>query len=239
MDINTLLTERMNFNNSLFSMSFPDIVNYIEKNPSTIPKVDWDLFTNFNIRISKNIDSYPELILRHPNWPWKFDIKQIQNELSRKISELNRLSRPSMTMTERKSNNDNWIDKVINSMEKLCEIQNKIKSEETKNILSEINQLKKEEKKEEKKEKKEIRQEIIKQNVMMQIANEEMPPEDVGEMKPEKFVHESDEESNDFSNEDPGDINDKDEDLIGDEDFFLRPIPNMDTYCARFNFFKK
>jgi hypothetical protein len=210
MDINTLLSERMNFNNFLFSMSFPDIVNYLEKNPSTMSKVEWDLFANSSIRTSKNIDSYPELILKHSNWPWRFNIKQIQESLTRKISELNRLSKPKMALSltsssfassvsSTKVSNDNWIDKVINSMEKLCEIQNKIKVQDSQIIINELKQ-------EQKEEKKILKEEFIMENTVLQIINEEMPPDDIGELKMEKFLHESDDESDDFEEENPRDI---------------------------------
>jgi hypothetical protein len=175
MDINTLLSERMTFNNFLFSMSFPDIVNYLEKNPSAMSKVEWDLFTNSKIRTSKNIDSYPELILKHSNWPWRFNISQIQNELSRKISELSRLSKPSVKpMSSVKIEKDNWIDKVINSMEKLCEIQNKIKIQDSQIIINEI----KKEEQEIKREREKFTGNIAGQQSLSRIISEEMPPED-------------------------------------------------------------
>jgi type III secretory pathway component EscV len=159
-------------------MSFPDIVNYLERNPSAMSKVEWDLFTNSKIRASKNIDSYPELILKHSNWPWRFNIKQIQDELSRKISELSKLSKPKTTkpssssVSSVKVSNDNWVDKVINSMEKLCEIQNKIKIQESQIIINQI-------KKEVKEEVKEDKTNIIRQQILSRIINEEMPPDDV------------------------------------------------------------
>jgi hypothetical protein len=204
MDINTLLSERMTFNNFLFSMSFPDIINYLEKNPSTMSKVEWDLFTNSSIRTSKNIDNYPELILKHSNWPWRFNIKQIQDTLNRKISELSRLTKPSkitLSAPINKVSNDNWIDKVINSMEKLCEIQNKIKIQDSQIIINEIKQEKKEEKKI-------LKEEFVIENIVSQIINEEIPPDDIEELKIEKFLHESDDESDDFEEEDPKDIDD-------------------------------
>ena len=206
MDINTFLSERMTFNNFLFSMSFPDIVNYLERNPSAMSKVEWDLFTNSKIRTSKNIDSYPELILKHSNWPWRFNIKQIQDELSRKISELSRLSKskttkPSLSsVSSSKVSNDNWIDKIINSMEKLCEIQEKMKVQDSEIIINEI-------KKEQKQEQKILKEDFIIQNVVSQIINEQMPPDDIDEIKVEKFLHESDDESDDFEEEDSRDIN--------------------------------
>ena len=184
MDINTLLSERMTFNNFLFSMSFPDIINYLEKNPSAMSKVEWDLFTNSKIRTSKNIDSYPELILKHSNWPWRFNISQIQNELSRKISELSRLSKPSTNLSSNgsiskpmssvKIEKENWVDKVINSMEKLCEIQNKIKIQDSQIIINEI----KKEEQEIKKEREKFTGNIAGQQILSRIINEEMPPED-------------------------------------------------------------
>jgi putative ribosome biogenesis GTPase RsgA len=183
MDINTLLTERMNFNNSLFSMSFPDIVEYIEKNPNQIVNVDWDLFTNPSIRISKNIDDYPEIILKHLNWPWKFNIKQIQTELSRKISELNRLVGKS---TYDKPNNENWLDKILVSMEKLCESQNKQNMVYLNKIQEEID-----------KEEKEEKEESYVESVVKAIMTEEMPPEKVNfsvDNNPKNFKFEDEED---------------------------------------------
>lgn len=220
MDINTLLSERLNFNNFLFSMSFPDIVNYIEKNPKDIPKVEWDLFTNPSVRISKNIDNYPELILRHPNWPWRFNISQVQNELNRKITELNRLSKPKTSSMLSVSNNqkDNWIDKIINSMEKLCEIQNKIKIQDSEILLKQFKKDETIEKKIIDKKKKNEKQNLVLQEAMIAIANQEMPPDDVGDLKMEKLFHESDEESDDFEEEDSMD---------------------MDEYCAKIGYYPK
>jgi hypothetical protein len=175
MDINTFLSERMTFNNFLFSMSFPDIVNYLERNPSVMSKVEWDLFTNSKIRASKNIDNYPELILKHSKWPWRFNMIQIQNELSRKISELSRLSKPSTKVVAKpissKVEKENWIEKFINSMEKLCELQNKIKVQDSQIIINEI-------KKEVKEEEKIDKTNIIRQEILSRIINQEMPPED-------------------------------------------------------------
>jgi hypothetical protein len=237
MDINTLLSERMTFNNFIFSMSFPDIVNYLERNPSAMSKVEWDLFTNSKIRTSKNIDSYPELILKHSNWPWRFNIKQIQDELSRKISELSRLSKskttkPSLSsVSSSKVSNDNWIDKVINSMEKLCEIQEKIKVQDSQIIINEIKQEQKQEKKQQQRQEKNS----FMETVVLQIATEEMPPDDIDEIKVEKFLHESDDESDDFEEEDPRDTYEDDSEEIFPS---MNSYP-MDSYCNNFGFFKK
>lgn len=204
MNINTLLSERMTFNNFLFSMSFPDIVNYLERNPRDMSKVEWDLFTNSKIRTSKNIDNYPELILKHPNWPWRFNIKQIQEELSRKISKLSKLS--NVDKVTPKVSSDNWIDKVINSMEKLCEKQNKMLIQDTQNFIKET-------KIEEKKEK-EI---SLLENIAQQIIKEEMPPEDPDEDDPEDFgVVDQEDFENDPEDFDEYDLKDLDDSLSVD-----------------------
>jgi hypothetical protein len=203
MDINTFLNERARFNNFLFSMSFPDIVNYLEKNPRDMSKVEWDLFTNSSIRTSKNIDNYPEIILKHSNWPWKFKINLIQEELNRKISKLSKLSKPNIVKVSNQNVSDSWIDRIINSMEKMCEIQNKLKSEESEKI---IKFLQKEEKKEEKKQV----ENFLYNKIISSIENEKMPPENVDNLNMNEVNNENDNESDnqseDFEEEDPTDV---------------------------------
>ena len=195
MDISVILNERMNLNRNLISMSFPDIVSYLEKRPEIFNIVDWNLFTDPSIRSIKNIDNYPELILKHKNWPWKFDYNQIQNELNLKISQLNRLVNSKSSVSTKK---ENWIDKIINSMEKLCEIQNKINFQDIQIITNEI-------KNEVREEGKVIKSDLLQREIINQIYNEEMPPDDIGDITIERFLHESEDESDDFEAEDSSD----------------------------------
>lgn len=195
MDIQSILRARMEFNDFLFSMSFPDIVDYIENNPSQIHNVEWDLFTNLSIRVSKRIDDYPELILKHPNWDWKFDIKQIQHELSRKISELSRYKNPTVS---KNSNSTDWIDKLVITMEKLYILQNKereiLDSKISKKIKDEVKIIT--EKIEEKIE--ENVEENVEENIIKQILSEDMPPENIDDIEIDKFYHEESDQSDDY-----------------------------------------
>ena len=179
MDINEIIRAKKDFNTFLFSMSFPEIVKYIEKNPSQIPNVDWELFTNPSVRISKNIDSFPELILKHPEWYWKFDMKQIQKEISRKISELNRLTEKTNFT---KPTNENWLDKLIFFMEQYYELQKEKKKIETEIIIEKIE--------------KEEKYESLLETAVQNILKQEMPPEENFEFDIENLNFGHEEEDN-------------------------------------------
>ena len=137
MDISTILLERANFNDNLFSMNFPSIVHYIENNPDKIQEIDWNLFTNPNIRKSKEIDNYPEIILRHPDWPWNFNIDEIRNRLNRKIEDLEEVAENN------DSNKEDFLSKIVSyfkQMEKETKSSEEIKRIESEKIIQEVRQ---------------------------------------------------------------------------------------------------
>lgn len=180
MDIAKILRDRTDFNTLLFTMSFPEIVTYIEQNPEKYYDVDWDLFTNSSIRNSKNIDDYPELILKHQDWAWRFNMSQVKTNLSKKLTELNKLTGKSSNNMN-VQNNDRWLEKLITSMEKMCELQNRKLMKESEVIVKEI---KKEEKVEE--------QKFCVESIAKNIENQQMPPDYIDNEDPsiDKFEFE-------------------------------------------------
>jgi hypothetical protein len=106
-------------------------------------------------------------------------MKQIQKEISRKISELNRLTEKTNFT---KPTNENWLDKLIFFMEQYYELQKEKKKIETEIIIEKIE--------------KEEKYESLLETAVQNILKQEMPPEENFEFDIENLNFGHEEEDN-------------------------------------------